>query len=552
MSRLTHFDAEGRAAMVDVGDKPVTARTATARGAIIMAPETLTLIEEGRAAKGDVLAVARLAGIMAAKRTADLIPLCHPLMLTRVAVDLTPIAPDRIEIEATIRTSGQTGVEMEALTAVSVAGLTVYDMVKAVDRSMQLTDIRVTHKAGGKSGEFQRTMSSGMIPVSEALERLFALIRPVSHETVPLTEATGRVLAEDAITSLTQPPFAASAMDGYAVRAAEAVTGAVLPVIGESAAGRRHDGPLPEGTVIRIFTGAPLPEGADAILIQENTSREGDRITITASAKKGAYIRPAGGDFTAGDRLSAPRRLTPRDIALLAAMNLPEITVARRPRVALIATGDELVLPGEEPGADQIVSSNNFGLAAMLTEIGAEPIFCPIALDTRESLLAALDSARGADFIVTLGGASVGEHDLVAEVFREAGLSLDFWKIRMRPGKPLMVGQVAGAVMLGLPGNPVSTMVCGEVFLRPAVDAAMGLPARPRATRPARLAHAIGPNGGREHYMRAEIGDDGRVAVFGNQDSSLLGTLARSNALIVRAPDAPALPEGAEVQYIPL
>ncbi|HLS18170.1 MAG TPA: gephyrin-like molybdotransferase Glp [Paracoccaceae bacterium] len=391
-----------------------------------------------------------------------------------------------------------------------------------------------------------------MIPVSEALARLFALVKPVGTETVALTEAVGRVLAEDAVARRTQPPFAASAMDGYAVRAHEAVLGAVLPVIGESAAGRRHQGALPEGAAIRIFTGAPVPEGADAILIQENATREGDQITITGAPEAGAFIRPAGGDFKAGDRLSAPSRLSPRDIALLASMDLPRLRVAERPRVALIATGDELVLPGEEAGPDQIISSNNFGLAAMLTEIGAEPILCPIARDSRESLLAALDTARGADFIVTLGGASVGEHDLVAEIFGEAGLSLDFWKIRMRPGKPLMVGEVAGAVMLGLPGNPVSAMVCGEIFLRPAVDAAMGLPARPRATRTAQLAHAIGRNGAREHYMRANIGEDGRASVFDNQDSSLLATLAGANALVIRAPDAPELPEGAEIRYIPL
>lgn len=390
-----------------------------------------------------------------------------------------------------------------------------------------------------------------MISVAEALARLFALVRPVGTEIVPLTRATGRVLAEDAVARRTQPPFDASAMDGYAVRAGEAVAGAVLPVIGEAAAGRRFAEALPEGTAIRIFTGAPVPEGADAILIQEDARREGDRITVTEAPETGRYIRPAGGDFKAGDRLAAPCRLTPRDIALLASMNLAAVTVSRRPRVALIATGDELVLPGEEPGPDQIISSNNFGLAAMLGAIGADPILCPIARDNRESLLAVLETARDADFIVTLGGASVGDHDLVAGVFGEAGLSLDFWKIRMRPGKPVMVGRLGDSVMLGLPGNPVSTMVCGEIFLRPAIDAAMGLPARARATLPGRLAHPLGQNGGREHYMRAIVAD-GEARVFGNQDSSLLGALARANALIVRQPDAPALPAGAEIRYVPL
>lgn len=389
-----------------------------------------------------------------------------------------------------------------------------------------------------------------MISVAEALERLFALVTPIGPETVPLARAGGRVLAADAIARRTQPPFAASAMDGYAVRASEAVAGTTLAVVGEAAAGRRHAGALPARAAIRIFTGAPVPEGADAILIQEDARREGDSITVAEAPTAGEHIRPAGGDFATGDRVEAPRRLTPRDVALLAAMNLPEVRVSRRPRVALIATGDELVLPGETPGPDQIVSSNNYGLAAMLEAIGAEPVLCPIARDNRASLMAALEPARDADFVVTLGGASVGEHDLVASIFGEAGLALDFWKVRMRPGKPLMAGRLGGAVMLGLPGNPVSAIVCGEIFLRPAVEAAMGLPARPRTTRPARLAHGLGANGPREHYMRAATGVDGRVTVFGNQDSSLLGVLARADALVVRAPGAPMLDGGAEVPAI--
>ena len=391
-----------------------------------------------------------------------------------------------------------------------------------------------------------------MISVAAALERLFALARPVGTETVPLARAGGRVLREHAVARRTQPPFAASAMDGYAVRAAEAAVGTALQVIGKAAAGRRFDGALPPHGAVRIFTGAPVPSGADAVLIQENARREGDRVTVVEAPKRGDHIRPAGGDFFAGDRLSAPRRLTPRDVALLAAMNLPEVTVSRRPRVALIATGDELVLPGETPGPDQIVSSNNFGLAAMLDAVGAEPILCPIARDNRESLLAALEYARGADFVVTLGGASVGEHDLVADIFGEAGLNLDFWKVRMRPGKPLMAGRLSDALMLGLPGNPVSAMVCGEIFLRPALDAAMGLPARPRATRTTRLAQPLGRNGAREHYMRATLAEDGAAVVCRDQDSSLLGVLARADALVVREPDAPEMPAGAEVCIIPL
>ncbi|MEM6664622.1 MAG: gephyrin-like molybdotransferase Glp [Pseudomonadota bacterium] len=391
-----------------------------------------------------------------------------------------------------------------------------------------------------------------MITVAEALERLFALVSPVGTESAPLTGAAGRVLAVDAAAQRTQPPFSASAMDGYAVRAEEALAGAALTVIGEAAAGHRFTGPMTQGTTVRIFTGAPVPPEADAILIQEDADRTGDSITVREAPSKGAFIRPAGGDFAQGDTLSAPRRITARDIALLAAMNVAKVTVARKPVVALIPTGDELVFPGEDPGPDQIVSSNNFGLAAMLTAIGAEPRLCPIAPDDPGALADALDDAADADFIVTLGGASVGDHDLVQRVGTDRGLSLDFYKIAMRPGKPLMAGQLGGAVMIGLPGNPVSAMVCGEVFLRPAVEAAMGLPAKPRTPSYAPLAHDLGPGGPREHYMRAELTADGTLKVFENQDSSLLATLARANALVIRHKESQNSPQGSIVPYIPL
>lgn len=395
-----------------------------------------------------------------------------------------------------------------------------------------------------------------LLPVAEALRRIMALAEPAGTERVALAEAGGRVLAEDAVAARDQPPFAASAMDGYAVRAAEAGAGARLRLVGAAQAGRRHGAPLGAGEAVRIFTGAPVPEGADAILIQENAEASEGAVTVREAPEPGAWIRPAGGDFRVGDRIAAPRRLTPRDIALIAAMNIAAVTVSRRPVVALMPTGDELVRPGEDPGPDQIVSSNDLGLAAMLARAGAAPRLCPIARDRRESLLAALEAARGADILVTLGGASVGEHDLVAEVLGEAGLALDLWKVAMRPGKPLMAGRIGAMAMLGLPGNPVSAMVCGEIFLRPLVDRAMGLPGGPRARQTARLAAALPENGPREHYMRAvsEPGPDGLPAVRPavSQDSSLLRTLAEATALIVRAPGAPALPEGALVEIIPL
>jgi molybdopterin molybdotransferase len=393
-----------------------------------------------------------------------------------------------------------------------------------------------------------------LLPVADALARILALVTPTGTEEIPLAEAARRVLAADAVATRDQPPFAASAMDGYAVRAADATPGAWLAVTGEAAAGNGHPGPVGPGEAVRIFTGAPVPGGADTILIQENTRREGDRIEVTEAPAPWAHIRPAGMDFVAGFRVTAPRRLTGRETALLAAMNVPRLTVRRRPVVALIPTGDELVEPGQTPGPGQIVSSNDIGLAAMLHAAGAEPMRCPIARDNRDSLLVALEAARDADFIVTLGGASAGDHDLVARVFGEAGLTLDFYKIAMRPGKPLMAGKLGRKVMLGLPGNPVSAMVCSDIFLRPAIDAALGLPAGPRATRTAFLTHALGPNGPREHYMRATVtaAADGtlRCETAPDQDSSLVATLAWANALAVRAPHAPASAPGAPVSVI--
>ncbi|MBY8975805.1 molybdopterin molybdotransferase MoeA [Rhodobacteraceae bacterium NNCM2] len=395
-----------------------------------------------------------------------------------------------------------------------------------------------------------------MLSVSEALSKVLALAPVMGAETVPLEQATGRVLAADAIARRDQPPFAASAMDGYAVRNGEATVGAELTVVDEAAAGHRAKAVLEPGTAIRIFTGAPVPEGADAILIQENADRSGDRIRVVEQPKPGEFVRPSGGDFNAGFRIPAPRRLTSRDLALLAAMNIAEVAVAKRPVVALIPTGDELVRPGDDPGPDQIIASNNYGLAAMSTMVGASPLQCPIARDTPESLRASFAAAEGANIIVSLGGASVGDHDLVANVMSDAGLALDFYKIAMRPGKPLMAGKLGGAMMIGLPGNPVSAMVCGEVFLRPAIDKALGLPAGPRPTETAVLAHAIPENGPREHYMRALVTPAPSslpvVEVFENQDSSRLATLARANALVVRKPYAEKLPQGEQVEFIRL
>ena len=304
-----------------------------------------------------------------------------------------------------------------------------------------------------------------MITVEEALNHLFALVAPMQAENVPLVQAVGRVLVGDAIANRDQPPFATSAMDGYAVHADEVKVGAQFDVIGESAAGHGFDGTCGPGQAVRIFTGAPVPDGASCVVIQEDVERTNDRITLTDRLGSGDNIRPAGADFRTGDRLRAPRLLRPSDIALLASMNIDEVTVARQPDVALISTGDELVMPGEDPGPDQIIASNTFGLKALLDGIGARARILPIAGDSRPLLEAAFDLAKDADLIVTIGGASVGDHDLVGDVAESLGMERAFYKIAMRPGKPLMAGRMGNAVMVGLPGNPVSAMVCGHVFL---------------------------------------------------------------------------------------
>ncbi len=394
-----------------------------------------------------------------------------------------------------------------------------------------------------------------MISVDEALGRLFALCAPVATELVPLRRAAGRVLAAPVVAGLDQPPFAASAMDGYAIRAADHRAGAVLNVMGEAAAGKGFSGTVGAGNAVRIFTGAPVPGGAERVILQEDVTREGDRITLGDRLEEGTNIRAAGQDFHAGDRIEAPRLLTPADLALIAAMNVAEVSVARRPVVALLATGNELVMPGEVPGPDQIIASNSFALGALAEAAGAEVRMLPIARDDAESLRFTLGLAEGADLIVTIGGASVGDHDLVGPVTEAMGMERSFYKIAMRPGKPLMAGRLGGSILLGLPGNPVSSVVCGHIFMLPMLRALQGLPPAPAPVRRARLALPVAANGPRAHYMRARVetaGDGARITPFERQDSALLSVLAEANALLVRPVGDAARPEGTEVDYIPL
>ncbi|MBY6047746.1 gephyrin-like molybdotransferase Glp [Vannielia litorea] len=389
-----------------------------------------------------------------------------------------------------------------------------------------------------------------MISVEEALARIFALVEPLPTEPVPLRQAAGRVLAAPVIAPRDQPPFSASAMDGYAVRGPVA-PGQQFTVIGESAAGRASGLSVGPGEAVRIFTGAPLPEGADRIVIQEDVERSDNTITLRENLDDGTHIRPAGGDFKAGDRLEPGRRLSPNALALAAAMGAPTVTCTRKPVVALIATGDELVMPGEAPGPDQIIASNSFALAALFEAEGAECRLLPIARDNRESLSMAFTLARGADLVVTTGGASVGDHDLVGEVAAELGMDRAFYKVAMRPGKPLMAGRVLGMAMVGLPGNPVSSIVCGHVFIRPAIRKMLGLGEAHAPRRHLPLAEPITANGPRAHYMRATV-SEGAVTVFDRQDSSLLSVLDAANALVVRPVSDGARAAGEMIEVIDL
>lgn len=394
-----------------------------------------------------------------------------------------------------------------------------------------------------------------MISVADALRACLDLAAPVGAQSVALTDAGGRVLTAPVTATRDQPPFSASAMDGYAVRDMEAIPGRRLRVVGEAPAGHYWHGTIGPGEALRIFTGAPLPDGADRVVIQEDVERDGDRITLGRNLGTGHNVRPSGADFKAGDGMAAPRRLSPADVALAAAMNAPTLTVSRKPVVALIATGDELVMPGEDPRPDQIIASNTYGLKARIEAEGAEARLLPIARDRRDSLGQVFDLAKGADVIVTVGGASVGDHDLVGDVAADRGLDRAFYKVAMRPGKPLMAGRLGDAVLLGLPGNPVSAMVCGELFLIPMLHAMMGLPAGPRPRLRARLGVDLDANGPREHYMRAEVtpGEDLPVITpYGSQDSSLLTVLSGASGLLVRPVDAPRTPMGEIVDYVPL
>ncbi|SIQ30027.1 molybdopterin molybdochelatase [Paracoccus thiocyanatus] len=390
-----------------------------------------------------------------------------------------------------------------------------------------------------------------MISVEEARSRVLALARPPEPEEIALEQALGRALIAPAMARLTQPPFDAAAMDGYALRSADLP--GPLPVIGTAAAGQPYEGDTPPGSAIRIFTGAPVPAGYDRVVMQELVQRDGHRITV-AEPGHSHNIRAKGNDFTQGSAFQPQRPLRPADLALAAAMNVPRLTVARRPRVAVLAGGDELVPPGSMPAPGQIISSNDLAIAALAREAGAEPVVLPLARDTEESLRDRFAQAQGCDLIVTIGGASVGDHDLIGKVAADLGMERAFYKLAMRPGKPLMAGRIGTAAMLGLPGNPVSAVVCAKLFMQPLIRAMQGLPPGP-AILQAVLARDLAPEGDRQHYLRARLAAGDALPLiepFDDQDSARLWVLAEADALLVRPAHDPARKAGERMSYLPL
>jgi molybdopterin molybdotransferase len=390
------------------------------------------------------------------------------------------------------------------------------------------------------------------MPVADALSAVLAGAEPLSEEMVALDAAHHRVLARDVAALRTQPPQAMSAMDGYAVRSSDASDlAARLKVIGEVAAGRPFERMLGAGEAVRIFTGGVIPKGADAVIIQEDTVAEEGHITITEAARPGRHIRPAGIDFRNGDvLLTRGTRLTDRDLSLAAGMNYPALPLHRRPKVAILATGDELVMPGTAPGPGQIVYSNGYALRALARAEGADTVDLGIAADTVEATTQGIRRARdsGAGILITTGGASVGDHDLVKRSLEAEGVAMAFWRIAMRPGKPMMHGRLGAMRVIGLPGNPVSSYVCGFLFLVPLIRALSGRKDIHHTQETALLARDVVANDQREDYLRARLerrADGVLIATpVEHQDSSLLGNLAAARALVIRPPFAAAATAG--------
>jgi molybdopterin molybdotransferase len=400
---------------------------------------------------------------------------------------------------------------------------------------------------------------ASLLTVAQALERVLEHAAPLPAEEVPLAEAAGLVLAYPLKARRTQPPADVSAMDGYAVRSSDiANVPARLKVIGEVAAGRPFAHPLGPGQAARIFTGGVVPEGADTVVIQEHTRRDGDDVNVEKSSPKGRHIRVRGLDFKAGDALlDAGHRLTARDLSLAASMNHPFVPVHRRPKIALLATGDELIPAGAEPQPGQIVSSNNYAIAALARAEGAVVVDLGIVGDRLDDTVAAVRRARegGADVLVTSGGASVGDYDLVQKAFTTEGMALSFWRLALRPGRPLMYGRLGGMHVLGVPGNPVSAFICGFLFLVPLIRRLSGRTDLERPTESALLGVDLAENDERADYLRATLakGPQGPIATpFPIQDSSMMSPLAKADCLIIREAYEPAAKTGSPCRIVKL
>src|SRR5258705_3094022 len=392
-----------------------------------------------------------------------------------------------------------------------------------------------------------------MISVDEAVARIAGAFAPLASEAVPIADAAGRVLAENAVAKLDQPPHPMSAMDGYAVRVRDAHPGAELSVIGEAPAGRPFAGTLGAGQAVRIFTGGVVPEGADALVIQEDTDLRGTRVLIKEAPRPEENVRRRALDFRAGETLlGRGHRLSARDVALLAAADLPQVPVTRKPRVAIVAAGDELSRPGQPRKDGGIVASSTYALQAMVRGWGGAAFDLGILPDRPEAFASLPAATKDADLIVTQGGASVGDHDLVQSALKPHGFALDFWRIAMRPGKPLIFGRLRETPFIGLPGNPVSAMVCAVLFIQPAVAAMLGMAYEPPIAK-ARLASALKANGRRQDYVRARVTRQGGILTaepFALQDSSMQKVFAQADGLIVRHVDVPAAEAGDDVDVL--
>ena len=389
-----------------------------------------------------------------------------------------------------------------------------------------------------------------MISVTEALEKLFLIAKVTPVETVELKKCLGRVLAKPLESTRSNPPFPSSAMDGYAIHKANLKSGAEFKVIGESAAGHSYPKKINKNEAVRIFTGSRVPDGANLVLMQEDVEADKKFIIVKENFDKKSNIRLEGSDFSKGYKVKTPLILGAKEISLLAAMNFAHLSVRKKPTVAIISTGDELVFPGESPKPDQIIASNAYGIAALCKECGAEPRILPIAQDNLKSIEYIIGLAQDADLIITIGGASVGKYDLINEATNNFGVDKSFHKVAMRPGKPLMAGKINETALVGLPGNPVSALVCGYVFVRPLIQAMLGLEKKSAPRLIAPCGTSLPKNGPREHYMRAVLLPNGYLEPVENQDSARLALLCDSDALLIRAAHAEAIPAKTQCEYI--